>query len=385
MTVDRRSFLATAAAGLGIVGIARTASASSAVATTSYDIPLTLSDGRVSMDVAVNGQGPFKVVLDTGGQMSLVDKQFADRLRLPTIGTRHNQRVGRNMKSRDVRRVDELIFAGQLRQTGAVFLETDDVRFRDGAVASLAAGFLTSYDSELDLARQRLRIFPSGGPDRSDWYASENAIVPAQLDGWSPHLEVDAKLGDVAFRPLIDTGAPRGILISPDLAAKIGRQSDKWSPAFKRGDKLFQAYRVNGALAVGPLVMANPVVIEDQLPVSVSKRAIVGLEILRRLNIATDVKRGRVFLKINANPAVTPRYNMSGLWIDRVGSTMVAGAVGRGSPAELAGIKVGDPLSGMDFQTLIAALNGIEGSSVPLVLGKGSTQRSINLELVDYL
>lgn len=384
MTINRRSFL-TAAAGLGSLAIFRPVTANGQALPAIHDLPLTLSDRRVTMDVALNGQGPFTVVLDTGGQMSLLDKAFADRLRLPVIGTRKAQRVGRNVKSRNVRRVDELIFGGRLRQADAVFLETDDVRFHDGAVGSLAAGFLTSFDSELDLERRLLRLYPSGGPDRPDWQASDRAIEAAKLEGWSPHLFVDAQIGDARFRTLVDTGAPRGLLISPNISARLGSHSGNWAPAFKKGNKLFRAYRATQSLTVGPLRIDNPVVIEDEFVDDIGRQAVIGLEYLRRLNLATDVKRNRIYLKANANPAIPAKYNMSGLWVDRQGSDLLAGAVGKGSPAELAGIKVGEQLGGFSFSDMIDALNADQDSTVPLLVGKGSSKRSVNLKLVDYL
>jgi C-terminal processing protease CtpA/Prc len=76
---------------------------------------------------------------------------------------------------------------------------------------------------------------------------------------------------------------------------------------------------------------------------------------------------------------------MSGLWIDRDGARIVAGAVGRGSPAEQAGIRVGDQLGGRSFGDLIAALNGPAGSSLSLDVIQASKRHTVNLILNDYL
>jgi C-terminal processing protease CtpA/Prc len=76
---------------------------------------------------------------------------------------------------------------------------------------------------------------------------------------------------------------------------------------------------------------------------------------------------------------------MSGLWIDRDGQRIIAGAVGQGSPAERAGIKAGDELGGMPFAAMIAALNGPAGAAVALEVGPASARRQVQLTLADYL
>jgi serine protease Do len=347
-----------------------------------YAIPLTMIDIRVAMNVTIGGQGPLLVALDTGGQLSLIDRDVADRLKLPGAGGL-NLSIGGRLDRYGLRLARDVVFGGQFRQAEAVFAETEHVRFGEGVVASLAAGTLASFDSELDFNAMQLRVYPDGGPARSGWAASKGALEPARVAGLSPLLKADVRLGDRTVRAIVDTGAPRGVIVTDRLFKQLAT-GPNWSPAFKRGNRVERTARLSGALAIGGLVIDRPVVASKDIG-AFGSEAIIGLAVLEQLNLATDVRRNILYMKPNGRPAPAPRYNMSGLWIDRDGQRITAGAVGQGSPAESAGIKAGDELGGMPFAAMIAALNGPAGAAVALEVGPASARRQVQLTLADYL
>ena len=112
---------------------------------------------------------------------------------------------------------------------------------------------------------------------------------------------------------------------------------------------------------------------------------LIGLPTIQRLDLATEVKAGRLWTRPSGLPAEPDEYNMSGLWIDRKGDAIVAGLVGKGSPAEKAGIARGDRLEGYAFGQMIARLNGRVGQQVALSVTRGGQKRDVNLMLEDYL
>ncbi|HEX2623825.1 MAG TPA: aspartyl protease family protein, partial [Sphingomicrobium sp.] len=166
-----------------------------------YAIPLTMTDIRVAMTVTIGGQGPLLVALDTGGQLSLIDRDVADYLKLPSAGGL-NLSVGGRLDRYGLRLARDVVFGGQFRQAEAVFAETEHVRFGEGVVASLAAGTLASFDSELDFNAMQIRVYPDGGPARSGWAASKGALEPARVAGLSPLLKADVRLGDRTVRAI---------------------------------------------------------------------------------------------------------------------------------------------------------------------------------------
>jgi len=140
--------------------------------------------------------------------------------------------------------------------------------------------------------------------------------------------------------------------------------------------------RLAKPLAIGAMKMERPLVTLDmETHDSLFGSALVGLPLIRRLDLATQVKDAVLWTRPNGGAYSEPSYNMSGIWVDREGSKLSIGAVGKGSPAEKAGLKVGDVIGGPPFQPLIAALNGPAGSSATFAV----EGRTVTLTLEDYL
>jgi S1-C subfamily serine protease len=76
---------------------------------------------------------------------------------------------------------------------------------------------------------------------------------------------------------------------------------------------------------------------------------------------------------------------MGGLWIDRRGNDLVAGAVGRGSPAVRAGIRPDDGIEGIGFEALIEQMLGKPGDEVAFSVSRSGVRRDVRLVLADYL
>jgi carboxyl-terminal processing protease len=85
--------------------------------------------------------------------------------------------------------------------------------------------------------------------------------------------------------------------------------------------------------------------------------------------------------------SATGAYAGVGLWLRRDGSALIVSQVAEGSPAEDSGVQVGDELRAVDDRPtrrlapsdVAASLRGLPGSSVTLVLGRGSSLRTLTL------
>jgi hypothetical protein len=157
----------------------------------------------------------------------------------------------------------------------------------------------------------------------------------------------------------------------------------RWSPAAPQGKT--RMVRVDRLELAGATVEGAVIQMRDDPDWDIFDAGIIGLPILRLFNIATSNRDGALFLKRNRQVQQPARYNRAGLWVDRAGSGMVAGVVGAGSPAEKAGIKAGDRLSGMRFEELIRQTSGPVGTVLPLTVGQGGAARQVSLVLEDYL
>jgi hypothetical protein len=348
-----------------------------------YRVPVNLSSRRLLVSCTIEGKGPFALGIDTGGVTSVIAAELARRLELNQRGVTPLGLAGRYDRY-PMFEAREVIFGDAFRQERVLFAGTEGTGFGPGVVGMLAAGCLTTMDAELDFSAMQWRLYPNGGPQRSGWIAHEDAIRPTKVG--SPHLFGEVRLGGEKLRCLLDTGAPGTALFFPKVARKAGVDVDRqnWSPATTNGREA-RNYRSPAPLQIGGLTVERPIIrVSDQVA-NFIEDGIVGLPIIQRLNLATEVKAGRLWTRPSGRPAEPEHYNMSGLWIDRKGDKLVAGPVGKGSPAERAGIEPGDRIEGTAFGPLISRLNGREGSRVELAVWRGGARRDVTLVLEDYL
>ena len=224
--IARRSFLATTAAmGAVTLSPARLLAQSNTIT-----IPIRLTDDRVLIDCLLNGQGPWPLVVDTGGSVGLIEQAMVDRLELKTVGKSPLGLIGAH-RVYDMVLVDELSLGGVVREAGALFAATDHVNFIEDAVGSLAAGVVTTMDSELDFGASQLRLYPSGAPDRSGWTRVEDAFVLEGNRYGSSWMFAPVTIGGQAFPIGLDTGSPTELRLSGEALEKSGL----WEIAHRAG------------------------------------------------------------------------------------------------------------------------------------------------------
>jgi hypothetical protein len=377
--VSRRDLLAGSASAFAMLALPARAASGGRV----YRVPISLASRRLLVSCTIEGQGPFALGIDTGGVTSVIQLDLAKRLGLKQRGVTPLGLAGRYDRY-PMFEAREVIFGNTFRQESVLLAGTQGAGFGSGVVGMLAAGCLTTMDSELEFAAMEWRLFPDGGPPRTGWVAHEGAIRPTRVG--SPHLFGRAALGGKSLRCLFDTGAPGTLLLFTKAARQAGIDVDgqNWSPAITNG-KQARLYRSRQPLAIGGLAIDRPLVrVTDNLPNFVDD-GIVGLPTIQRLNLATDVDAGRLWTRPSGLPAGPVDYNMSGLWIDQKGREIVAGRIGKGSPAEQAGIAPGDRIEGYGFGEMIARLGGPPDSMVGLRVSRQGAVRDVTLVLRDYL
>ena len=354
-----------------------------AAARREYRVPVELAARRLLVACTIEGQGPFLLGIDTGGVVSMIEAGVAERLHLQTRGKTPLGIAGQH-DMYTMFEAREVVFANAFRQERVLLAGVEQARFGPGVAGMLAAGCMTSMDSELNFEAMEWRLFPDGGPTRAGWVAHERAIRPTRIG--SPHLFGQARLGAETLRCLLDTGAPTPTILRPKAArrAGIGLDGQNWSPGQMNGREA-RIYRAKTALHIGGLVIEEPLITVAEDAPGFIDDGIIGLPVIQRLNLASEVRAGRLWTRPNGRPAEVERYNMSGLWIDQRGGVLLAGRVGKGSPAEKAGIVPGDRIAGMTFGPMIARLNGRAGLEVSLQVTHGGAKRDATLVLEDYL
>ena len=378
----RRDVLASGGAMLGLVGAASPVLGASPPRM--FEIPVDLEFRRLVVSCTINGQGPFHFGIDTGGFMSVLRLDLAKQLKLQQRGSVRSEIAGQ-LDFFPIFQADELVFGNVLRQRNVVLAGVDRITFGGDVLGMLAAGCMTTMDAELDFVAGRWRIFPDGGPARDGWVRHQRAIVLTGPTG-SPHLFGTATLAGQQLHCLLDTGAPGAVVLSAAAARRTGIEWDRqnWSPKQVNGREA-RIFRSRNPLAIGGLTIDQPLITVQRDSPKFIDDGLIGLPVIERLDVATQVRPGFLWTRPNGRPPESQDYNRSGLWIDRRKDGLFAGFVGRGSPAENAGIAIGDQIEGSGFTPLIQALNGPAGSSTSLTVVGAAGRRNVRLDLRDYL
>jgi len=161
--------------------------------------------GRVVAPVLVNGRGPFRFVLDTGANRSVISAATAGRLGLvphPEVrASVHGITGSAFLPVVDVASlsVGELEFENQRMPvlSSPVFAGVDGI---------LGIDCLQEARIEVDFERDRVTIRPSSGRRAPAGYL----VVPATLQNGGLLL-VEGRVGRVPVKAILDTGAERSI------------------------------------------------------------------------------------------------------------------------------------------------------------------------------
>lgn len=392
--MNRRDML-VAMAGAGVAGIAPRCFSQDSGAPGNRVIVsrIGLVDGRVVMPITIGGKGPYLFLIDTGGATSMIEDELARELKLQVTGTVSARGIGgRAMLGTYMAR--DVVFGGGARQA-TVSMAGMAGGFGARVRGALAAGMLTAVDGDLDIEAGQWRVYPDGRPDRSGFVKIEKAIRSNMNDRnrASPRLYGEVAVNGQAFDCLLDTGAPGAISLSYDHGRRL-RLWDDARPFAPQGSS-----GIGGSGGIGRIVRADhaefggvrferPLVLVRG-PQDGSRGqhdGIVGLSLLRRFNLSTDVRAKALWVQPHGDTkSVQERYGLSGLWLERKGEEVRVAAVGTGSPAAGAGVAVNDQIIGLDFGAAIAKISGKPGQVVELNVAGASGSRVVKLTLQPFL
>lgn len=343
--------------------------------------PIRLAEGRVLIDVQLNGQGPFPFAIDTGAVISGVEEPLAVKLGLPLI-----RKVRLAKRQFDLFKVSDLVLGGAMRQQDAALfgLKLD----LQGAHGLIAAGIVTSFDSTLDFAALEWRVYPDGGADRTGYSRLTSWIRQDPGANGSRRIGVEVMLDGAPLKLVVDTGAPKSLILERDVGRRLGYWDDSrpFAPMpTSRIDGLAprpaRSLR-GGLLQIGDTRFEAPIVtVEDRKPIQGGFDGILGLPILETMNLAVDRQAGALWVKANGRSVRRERLSRTGLWIDEDSRGVKIAVVGVGSPAEAAGLKAGDRLSGGSFRDILRLLRADQAPITVQVEGRGS----VTLIPADYI
>lgn len=170
-------------------------------------------DGRVTVQVEINGKGPFPFIVDTGANRTAISRALLEPLGLAITGEDEVHGLA-GSEMRPIVRVESLR-SGALQLQGGMFPVVEQATL-GGASGLLAASDLLAQGVELDFLRSRFRVVPS----RRRASLSGRVVLRAELR-FGSLLSVPCQIGAVRDAAcIIDTGSAYSF-VTPALADRL--------------------------------------------------------------------------------------------------------------------------------------------------------------------
>jgi len=363
-------------------------------------LPMQLINNHIYVTGWLNGQGPFKFVMDTGWGTSSITPEVAKRLGLMTRGAQKTIGAGEGTAEIKFTKVARMRFGGvQLRNLPLNVTSAFDGKTRD-AVSNF--GGLIGYELfrrfvvKLDFERQRLiLILPSrfSHPERV-------TTIPFKLSNTIPlvRAEVDGFEGEF----LVDSGFPGSVTLYHGFIEK-NQLLTKFKPKFEA----ITGWGIGGPVRAGitraEIFKVGEETIHDLVvTLSLIKKGTqansylagtIGSELLRRFTVTFDYGRREMYLERNANLEEREVFDRSGMYLNKGRAWFDVVEVVKGGPADQAGIRTGDKIVSMDGKRASAwtmpnvrsRLRGPVETRINLILERDNSRRRVVLILKELI
>jgi predicted aspartyl protease len=311
-------------------------------------LPLSVSLGHPSIEVRIDGKGPYRLLFDTGsGADLIIDQELAAEVGLATTGTR---RLGDPNSPEAIEaqvvKIGRVELGGlTLRDVEAISWKRDVLDMVDSPRGVVGLGLFGSRLVTLDSGQGQLIVEPGelAEPDG-------RTILKASFEDGIPSVGID--VAGVKFRAHLDSGStaflglPAGAVDTLPLAAapvKVGRARTA------SGDYSVTEASLKGAARIGDIVIDKPKVRFVNLP-----QANIGFDLLRSLVVTVDRKNERVRLVASGRPIEPSERPRLGILLPgpKDGRLPIS-QVAAGSPAEAAGLRAGDEIVRLNGRTAV--------------------------------
>jgi hypothetical protein len=367
----------------------------------SFNVPFELVDNRIFVDVWLDGKGPFKFILDTGGYGGLsneVAHKIGAKLGAEVQGRGAGEKV---VTARQTSVVETRIGGLALKDQDYTVYDFSDMRHIFGSQMFDGVIGLPVFSQTVVRVDYERSLLTFTRPSRFS-YRGPGTVVPFELERFLPIVR--GEIEGVAARFGLDTGdrstftlktpfveehklreryeprveAVTGWGIGGPIRAQVVRIGD-----FKFGGFEFRSMLTRLSLQKAGAFTSNDVA------------GNIGAGLLKQFNVTFDYSRRRLIFEKNRNYGRNDSYDRAGLWLSQSAdgkSFEVFDVVAHGPAAE-AGIKVGDRVLAIDGTgtqrlQLIAArteLKDAKRKSVRLLVEADGKPREVVVVLRDLV
>ncbi len=328
----------------------------------SVTIPFDFIENRVVLQLKLDGKGPFAFVLDSGASY-MIAPQVVTALGLTPTGSFTIGGTGPNRVQASRVRIAS-VSLGPITMNDQTFTVTDfdEIRRASGLEALdglIGSELFRSYVVRIDY---RAHLLTLTTPSRFA-YHGRGEILPCVLAGGTPRVE--ASLDGIAGAFTVDTGDRMDVTFMEPV---IEREHllDRYVPRVETITGWGFGGAVPGYIArahdlrLGSLDVREPLLrlptVNGGFFTSHRLTGSIGTGVIDRFTVTFDYAHRRlIFEDPDADQPTT--YDRSGLWLNQGQGDFEVAAVAPQSPADQAGIAVGDR---------IIAVNGLPASSLSL-------------------
>jgi hypothetical protein len=319
-------------------------------------VPFQVVNGHIYTDVKLNGKGPYRLLVDTGG-VNIVTPAVAKALGLAVQGQLVAGGAGEKTESFGLAKVNRL-------EIGDAFVENQTFLVyaldRMAPVEGMREEGLIGYEifrrfpARIDYEHGKLTLYQP----ESFHYRGPGAVLPFVFNEHIP--QVEGEIDGLEGRFDLDTGSRSSLdLTSPfvdshGLVARYQATTERIGGWGVGGPS--RGYVVRGRrLALGPVVIRDPVVgLSTQKTGAFASSEVagnVGYGVLSRFTLYLDYAHQQVMLEKNGRFERRDTYDKSGLWLHLVGGAFEVMEVVPGTPADEAGLREGDRILSVDGLT----------------------------------
>jgi predicted aspartyl protease len=279
--------------------------------------PETLATGedsasRLTVPVMVNGKGPFRFLIDTGSDRSVISKELAEKLALPSLGKANLVSMG-GVDQVNTVRIDSLSVSSK-RTLKSIQAPALPARYI-GADGIVGIDALKGQRIVIDFAAETMLIEPSDTKAIRDESNLPGTIVVRAKNRLGQLVLVDADANGEEVWVVVDTGGQNSVGNTPLQKLMIKRTPPGGFKSVELlsvvGDRIPAQYTIIGKMRIGGVQMGNAAVaFVDAHPFKrfgLSRRPalLLGMDGLRSFRkVSIDFANRRVKFLIPEGPPV---------------------------------------------------------------------------------